>query len=98
MEQPVLTVEEIIKLNGHDWDRAYAVLNYHLDTGNLKKEMMDNGMVVYHKLSRVQEFTLIHDKIIEPDPVNKVVMRPRRNRLNREYGNGLGTGYIDLIV
>ena len=74
------------------------MLNYHFDKGNIKKELLDNGMVVYHKLSRVQEFTLIHDKIIEPHPVNKVVMRPRRNRINREDGNGLGTGYIDLIV
>ncbi|SFT96664.1 hypothetical protein SAMN04489724_3029 [Algoriphagus locisalis] len=78
MDVPIITFEEIIKLNGHDWDRAYAVLTYHLEKGNIKKEVMENGMVVYHNSARVKEFTLTHDKPIEPDPVKKVVMRPRR--------------------
>ncbi|WP_339880781.1 hypothetical protein [uncultured Algoriphagus sp.] len=88
MDVPIITFEEIIKLNGHDWDRAYAVLTYHLEKGNIKKEVLGGGMVIYHNVTRVQEFTQIHDKQIEPDPVNKVVMRPRRNRISRGDGNG----------
>ena len=45
---------QIIKLNGQDWDRAYAVLNYHLDKGNIKKEVLENGMVIYHNPAGVQ--------------------------------------------
>ena len=82
----IITFEEIIKLNDHDWDRAYAVLNHHLDNGNLKKEVMENGMVIYHNLTCVKEFTLIHDRQIEPDPISKVVMRPRRKRINKDEG------------
>ena len=88
MDVPIIRFEEIIKLNGHDWDRAYAVLTYHLEKGNIKKEVLENGMVIYHNLTCVQEFTKIHDKQIEPDPDNKVVMRPRRNRINKGEGNG----------
>ena len=87
MDVPIITFEEIIKLNGQDWDRAYAVLNYHLDKGNIKKEVLENGMVIYHNPARVQEFKLTHDKLIGPDPVNKVVMRPRRNRISRGEGD-----------
>ena len=88
MEEPILTFEEIIKLNGHDWDRAYAVLNYHLDKGNLKKEVMDNGLVIYHNTSKVQLHNLIHDNLFLATANTKVVMRPRRNRINRGEGNG----------
>ena len=62
MEQPIITFEEIIKLND-DWDRAYAVLNHHLDNGNLKREVMDNGLIIYHNPTRVQINNLIHDNI-----------------------------------
>lgn len=88
MDVPIITFEEIIKLNDHDWDRAYAVLTYHLEKGNIKKEVLENGMVIYHNLTHVQEFTKIHDKQIEPDPVTKVLMRPRRNRISRGEENG----------
>lgn len=88
MDVPIITFEEIIKLNDHDWDRAYAVLTYHLQKGNIKKEVLENGMVVYQNLIGVKDFTLIHDKIIEPDPVNKFVIRPRRNRISRDEGKG----------
>ena len=84
MDVPIITFEEIIKLNGHDWDRGYAVLTYHLEKGNIKKEVLENGVVIYHKLTRVQEFTQIHDKLIESDSVNKVVMRPRRSLYQRK--------------
>ena len=88
MEQPVNTFEEIIKLNGHEWDRAYAVLNHHLDNGNLKKEVMDNGLVIYHNHTRVQPHNLIHDSIFLATANAKVVMPPRRNRISRGDENG----------
>ena len=88
MEQPVITFEEIIKLNGDDWDRGYAVLNHHLDNGNLKKEVMDNGLVIYHNLNRVQSHNLIHENLFLATANTKVVMRPRRNRISRGEENG----------
>ena len=87
MDVPIITFEEIIKLNGHDWDRAYAVLTYLLEKGNIKKEVLESGEVIYHNLNRVEDFTVIHDKPIEPNPVNKVVIRLRRNRINRDKGD-----------
>ncbi|WP_339750717.1 hypothetical protein [Algoriphagus aquimarinus] len=62
MDVPIITFEEIIKLNGHDWDQAYAVLNYHLDKGNIKKEVLESGMVIYHNPTRVQGHNLIYNK------------------------------------
>ena len=87
MEEPIITFKEIIKLNDHDWDRAYAVLNHHLDTGNLKKEVMDNGLVIYHNPSKVQTHNLIHDNLFLSTADTQVVMRPRRNRISRGEGN-----------
>ena len=87
MDVPI-TFEEIIKLNGHDWDRGYAVLNFHLDKSNLKKEVMDNGLVIYHNPIRVQSHNLIHDSIFLSTANAKVVMRPRRNRISRGKENG----------
>ncbi|WP_339881335.1 hypothetical protein [uncultured Algoriphagus sp.] len=86
MKEPVLTFEEIIKLNDHDWDRAYAVLNYHLDKGNFIKEVMDNSLVIYHNPTQVQPHNLIHDNIFLSKANTKVDMRPRRNRINRDEG------------
>ncbi|WP_339881339.1 hypothetical protein [uncultured Algoriphagus sp.] len=83
MEEPVNNVEEIIKLYGHDWDRAYAVLNYQLDKGNLKKEVMDNGLVIYHNPTPVKSHNLIHDNLFLATVDAKVMMRPRRNRIIR---------------
>lgn len=88
MDVPIITFEEIIKLNGHDWDQAYAVLNYHLEKGNIKKEVLENGIVIYHNPTRVQSHNLIHDKIFLPRASPKVVMRPRRNRINKDEENG----------
>ena len=62
MEQPIITFEEIIKLND-DWDRAYAVLNYTLDRDNLKKEVVESGQVIYYNPTRLQINNLIHDNI-----------------------------------
>ncbi|WP_339750729.1 hypothetical protein [Algoriphagus aquimarinus] len=69
------------------------MLTYHLEKGNIKKEVLENGMVIYHNHTHVQEFTKIHDRQIEPDPVNKVVMRPRRNRISMK-----GTGELDKPI
>ena len=88
MDVPIITFEEIIKLNGHDWDLAYVVLNYHLEKGNIKKEVLESGMVIYHNLTQVQDFTKIHDKTIEANPITNVIMRPRRNRINKDEGDG----------
>jgi hypothetical protein len=88
MDVPIITFEEIIKLNGHDWDQAYAILNYHLEKGNIKKGVLKSGVVIYHNPSRVQGHNLIHDKIFLPKFNNKIVMRPRRNRISRDEGNG----------
>ncbi|WP_339881279.1 hypothetical protein [uncultured Algoriphagus sp.] len=87
MEQPVITFEEIIKLNGHEWDRAYAVLNYHPDKGNIKKAVMDYSLVIYHNLSQVNRHNLIHDKIFLDTANAKVLMGSRRTRINRFEGN-----------
>jgi len=81
---PTITFEEIIRLNGHDWDQAYAVLNYHLEKGNIKKEVLKSGIVIYHNPTRVQGHNLIHDKIFPPQSVNELVMSPRRKRINRD--------------
>ena len=88
MDVPIITFEEIIKLNGNDWVRAYAVLNHHLDKGNLKKEVMDNGLVIYHNPTRAQPHNLIHDNLFIATANAKVVMRPRRNRISRGKENG----------
>ena len=87
MEEPIITFKEIIKLNDHDWDRAYAVLNHHLDNGNLEKEVMDNGLVIYYNPTRVQLHNLIHDNLFLSTANAKVVRRPRRNRINSGEGN-----------
>ncbi len=88
MDVPIITFEEIIKLNGHDWDQAYAVLNYHLEKGNINKEVLKSGIVIYHNPTRVQGHNFIHDKIFVPKPITKVVMRPRRNRISKDEGSG----------
>lgn len=88
MDVPIITFEEIIKLNGHDWDQAYEVLNYHLDKGNIKKEVLESGIVIYHNPTRVHSHNLIHDKIFLPATNTKVAMRPRRNRINKNEENG----------
>lgn len=46
MAVPVISFEEIIKLNGKVWDQAYSVLNYHLDKGNIKREVLESGLVI----------------------------------------------------
>ena len=84
MDIAVITFEEIIKFNGHDWDQAYEVLNYHLAKGNIKKEVLESGLVVYHNISRVQRDKLVHEIIFKPIQATKVVMRPRRNRISRD--------------
>lgn len=84
MDMTILTFQDIIRLNEYDWDRAYAVLNYHLDKGNVKKEILSGDKVIYHNPTRIEGHNLIHDKIFPPQPVTKVVMRPRRNRINRD--------------
>ena len=81
MELPVITFEEIIKLND-DQDRAYAVLTYHLAKGNLKKKVMVNGLVIYHNPTWMQLHQLIHDNLFLSTANAKVVTRPRRNRKN----------------
>lgn len=78
------TFQDIIRLNEYDWDRAYAVLNYHLDKGNVKKEILPGDQIIYHNPTRVEGHSLTHDKIFPPQPVTKVVMSPRMNRINRD--------------
>ena len=86
MDVPIITFEEITKLNDHDWDQAYAVLNYHLENGNIKKEVQDSGLVVYHNSSGVQRHKLIHENIFSPEVNSNVLMRPRRKRINKDEG------------
>ncbi|TXE01845.1 hypothetical protein [Algoriphagus aquimarinus] len=86
MDKPILTFEDIIRLNGHDWDQAYAVLTYHLEKGNIKKEVLKDGTVIYHNPTQVQGHNLIHDKIFTPKIQTRVVMRPRRTRINKDEG------------
>ena len=44
---------------------------------------MDNGLVIYHNPSKVQPHNLIHENLFLSTANTKVVMRPRRNRINR---------------
>ena len=71
MDVPIITFEDIIKLNDHNWDQAYAVLNYHLENGNIKKEVLESGLVVYHNSSGVQRHKLIHDNVFLPQLIPK---------------------------
>lgn len=41
----------------------------------IKMEVLESGIVVYHNLTRVQEFTLIRHKPIEPDLFNQKMMK-----------------------
>ena len=88
MDVPIITFEEITKLNGHDWDQAYAVLNYHLENGNIKKEVLESGLVVYHNATGVQKYKLIHNNVFLPSEKTNVVIRPRRKRINKDEGKG----------
>ena len=88
MDEPIITFEEIIKLNDHNWDQAYTVLKYHLEKGNIKKEVLESGLVVYHNSTRVQRHKLIHDNIFLPTTNAKAGMRPKRKRINNEEGQG----------
>lgn len=85
---PTLTFQDIIKLNDFDWDRAYAVLNYHLEKGSIQKEILPGDQVIYHNLAEVEGHQLMHEMLFGQQPENKVVMRPRRNRITRTFTNG----------
>lgn len=87
MHLPILTFQDIIKLNDFDWDRAYAVLNYHLEKGTLQKEILPGDQVIYHNLTKLEDHQLIHSKLITPQPEKNQAMRPRRNRIRRDATN-----------
>ncbi|PZX59375.1 hypothetical protein LV84_01406 [Algoriphagus ratkowskyi] len=84
MDMPIFIFQEIILLNEHDWDRAYAVLNYHLEKGNIVKKILSGDQVIYHNPTRMHGRNFIHGKIFPPQPATKIVMRPRRSRINRD--------------
>ena len=89
MNVPILTFQDIISLNDNDWDRAYDVLTYHLEKGNIFKEITLTGQVIYHNPTRVQSHNLIHDKIFFSKSKGvKRIMRPRQKRINQEGNDG----------
>ena len=62
------------------------MLTYHLAKDNIKKEVMDNGLVIYHNPTRVQPHNLVHENLFLATANAKVVMRPRRYRISRGEG------------
>lgn len=83
MDKQVLTFQDIISFNGNDWDQAYEVLNYHLEKGNIVKEVMQGELVVYHNEAGLQIQDLQHGKIIFTNGVEgESVFRPKRKRIN----------------
>lgn len=48
MDIAILTLKDIIKLNDFGWDRASAVLNYHLEKGSIQKGILPGDQVIYH--------------------------------------------------
>lgn len=59
MYLPILTFQNIIKLNDFDWGRAYARLNYHLAKGSIQKEILPGDQVIYHNVAGVEEPQLL---------------------------------------
>ncbi len=43
MEKQIIPFQNIIRLNEHDWDQGYEVLNYHLVSGHIVKEVILGG-------------------------------------------------------
>ncbi|WP_339700858.1 hypothetical protein [Algoriphagus aquimarinus] len=85
MVAAILTFQDIIRLNENDWDRAYEVLNYHLEIGDIIKDVVQGGQVICHNSKGIQECDLIHGRIILPKPViTETVTRPQRKRINRD--------------
>ncbi|SFB50625.1 hypothetical protein SAMN04489723_11487 [Algoriphagus aquimarinus] len=84
MDKPVITFQDIIRLNEHDWDRAYEVLNYHLVRGHIVKEVIIGGQVIYHNTSGLQQNELILEQIIPADTIAaEPAIRPKRKRINQ---------------
>lgn len=84
MDKQEFTFQDIIRLNDNDWDRAYEVLNFHLENGTLEKEVIQGEQVIYHNTSGMGEDKLIHVQVIQPKPIlAESTIRPKRKRINQ---------------
>lgn len=84
MDKQVLTFQDIIGLNDNDWDRAYQVLNFHLEKGSFVKEVIQGSQVIYHNTTDLQQDELILEQIIPADTIAaELAIRPKRKRINQ---------------
>ncbi|MBN3583374.1 hypothetical protein JYB64_13330 [Algoriphagus aestuarii] len=88
MDLPILTFLDIIKLNDFDWDRAYEVLNYHIDNGSLQKEIQPGEQVIYHNSSGIEKNQLLYNTLFSTQTENNKAKQPRRKRISRSTING----------
>mgnify|MGYP003649433028 CR=1 FL=1 len=75
----ILTFQDIIKLNDFDWDRANAVLIFHLEKGSIQKGVLPEDQVIYHNFAVVEGHQLMYDTLFAQQPEKSVMMRPRYN-------------------
>ena len=57
------TFLDIVRFNSNDWSRAYEVLTCYLERGSLIKEPRGPEDIIYHNVSGIEPFNLIHRRV-----------------------------------
>ena len=79
------TFQEIIRYNANEWNKAYEVLNYHLENGSLQKEIRGPEDIIYHNLGKIEPFNLVHERVFFKERTEISMKRPRIKNPNSEF-------------
>ena len=81
MERPFYTFMDVIKLNDHDWDKAYFMLEHFMELGVLKKEIRGPEDIIYLVCGTLHDYELLYDRRFNVSNRESLPMRIKRKRI-----------------
>lgn len=82
MQRDFYTFMDIIRINDHDWHKAYFMLEHYQEKGLLRKEIRGPEDIIYHVVKPLHDYDLIYDRRFHVPDRDSEPMRVKRNRLN----------------